>query len=245
VGSCRVSNCGNLRARAHPLCDLFDYLSIRARDKADFSPLGYDLLNGPLRRLATNPAGVVSLLIQAKNLADNLKVAFNTTSGVPDNVLFYDPKPRTGNSTDNWLATVGTLVLEWTRLSDLTGIREYGQLAQRAENYLLDPHPASSEPFPGMVGSHILLSNGSFADDYGSWAGGTDSFYEYLIKMYVYNPASFALYRDRWILAADSTMKYLASNPTTRPDLTFLAAYSGKTPYFISGHCKSFYFLFV
>jgi mannosyl-oligosaccharide alpha-1,2-mannosidase len=199
---------------------------------------GYDLLKGPLKQYALNTAGVDSLLKQAKSLADTLKVAFDTPTGIPDNSLYFNP-PRREGLVDNWLATVGTLVLEWTRLGDLTGQKVYGDLAQKAESYLLQPKPASSEPFPGMVGSRLWIENGTFADNQGSWNGGTDSFYEYLIKMYVYDPKRFGSYKDRWVKAADSSMKYLASHPSTRPDLTFLSAYSGKLVYFAAGHRES------
>ncbi len=131
-----------------------------------------------------------------------------TPTGIPDNSLYFNP-PRKEGLQDNWLATVGTLVLEWTRLGDLTGVKSYGDLAQRGESYLLKPLPASAEPFPGMVGSRIWIANGTFADNQGSWNGGTDSFYEYLIKMYVYDPKRFASYKDRWVKAADSSMSIL------------------------------------
>lgn len=45
--------------------------------------------------------------------------------------------------------------------------------------------------------------------------------------MYVYDSARFEAYRDRWILAADSSIARLTSRPSSRPDLTFLAEYSG------------------
>jgi mannosyl-oligosaccharide alpha-1,2-mannosidase len=196
------------------------------------------LLKGPLKQYALDTAGVDSLLKQSQRLADNLKVAFDTPSGVPDNSLFFNP-PRKEGLDNNYLATIGTLVLEWTRLSDLTGNKVYTDLTQKGESYLLSPHPASAEPFPGMVGSTVWIANGTFADNQGSWNGGDDSFYEYLIKMYVYDPVRFATYKDRWVLAADSSMKYLASHPTTRPELTFLSAYAGTTVYYQAGHRKS------
>ena len=101
------------------------------------------------------------------------------------------------NSTTNGLATVGSLVLEWTRLSDLTGNDTYAQLTAKAESYLLNPRPATSEPFPGLMGTNVDVSSGEFTDAVGGWTGGDDSFYEYLIKMYVYDPTRFGAYRDR------------------------------------------------
>lgn len=75
-------------------------------------------------------------------------------------------------------------MLEWTRLSDLTGNTTYADLTQKAESYLLNPQPQPfAEPFPGLVGTNIGIENASFADNNGGWNGGDDSFYEYLIKV--------------------------------------------------------------
>lgn len=88
-------------------------------------------------------------------------------------------------------------MLEWTRLSDLTGKPIYAELTQKAESYLLNPQPAGGEPFPGLLGSHVNLMTGDFIDTSGGWSGGTDSFYEYLIKMYVYDKSRFEFYKER------------------------------------------------
>ena len=172
---------------------------------------GYDLLKGPLSNLTTNVSLVDTLLTQSKNLADSLKFAFDTPSGVPSNTLNF-VSHTTDGSTTNGLADIGTLCLEWQRLSDLTGDPSYGDLAQRAESHLLNPLPESNEPFPGLVGTNVNISNGVFLDATGGWNGGDDSFYEYLIKMYVYDSSRYGNYSDRWIMAADSTIKYLTSN---------------------------------
>ncbi|CAM1506517.1 Fc.00g061580.m01.CDS01 [Cosmosporella sp. VM-42] len=200
----------------------------------------YDLLTGPFSDLVSDPAQVDALALQAGNLADGLKVAFTTPSGFPDWGVRFNPTIRRGDHGYNSLAGSGTLVLEWTRLSDVTGNEEYAKLTQKAEQYLLRPQPASSEPFPGLVGHNINTKDGKFRDSNGGWSGGTDSFYEYLIKMYVYDPKSFGEYKDRWIEAADSTMKHLASHPSSREDLTFLMGYSGTTTHPASGHLACF-----
>lgn len=125
---------------------------------------------------------VDSLLKQAAYLANNLSYAFETPSGIPHNNLVFSSRSNDGSDT-NGLATAGTLVLEWTRLSDLTGNDTYAQLTQQAESYLLEPQPSSSEPWPGLVGTNIDVSTGQFVDAVGGWNGGDDSFYEYLIKV--------------------------------------------------------------
>lgn len=188
-----------------------------------------------------------AILAQAVRLADALSVAFDTPSGIPDNMLIFDPAtgPRRVGQKTNGIATIGTLVLEWTRLSDLTGNSTYAELSQRAESFLLNPQPSKiAEPFPGLLGTNVNISTGLFVDSNGGWGGGTDSFYEYLIKMYLYDPDRFDLYRDRWILAADSSIEFVASHPSTRPDLTFLGGWRGPrgntTLRFSSGHLDCF-----
>jgi len=200
----------------------------------------YDLMSGNVTGRAYQASELKAILDQAVRLANNLKVAFDTPSGVPDNGLRFGP-PRKVGSTTNGIATIGTLVLEWTRLSDLTGNPEYGRLAQRAESYLLNPQPTHiGEPFPGLLGTGVSIETGRFVDGNGGWGGGDDSFYEYLIKMYLYDPSRFAHYRDRWTTAVDSSMRYLVSHPTSRPDLTYLAMWDNQTLRFVSEHLACF-----
>ncbi|KAK0617262.1 glycoside hydrolase family 47 protein [Immersiella caudata] len=200
----------------------------------------YDLMTGNATGKTSDSKRVNAVLKQAVHLADNLMVAFDTQSGVPDNNLWFNP-PRKAGSEHNSIATVGTLVLEWTRLSDITGNPLYGKLAQRAESYLLSPRPKLGEPFPGLLGTNLKISNGEFIESSGGWGGGDDSFYEYLIKMYLYDPNSFSEYKRRWILAADSSMKYLISHPSSRPELTYLAMWrDSKTLDFVSEHLACF-----
>ncbi|KAM0459724.1 hypothetical protein ACHAPV_005438 [Trichoderma viride] len=199
----------------------------------------YDLLKGPFKSVVKNQTLVNNLLTQAESLANGLKVSFNTTSGVPDPTVYFNPTYRNSGTGNNNVAEIGTLVLEWTHLSDLTGNPLYGQLAQKGESYLLNP-TGSPEAWPGLVGTYVSTGNGQFQDSNGSWSALSDSFYEYLIKMYLYDPDTFGEYKDRWVLAADSTIAHLASHPTSRQDLTFLSQYSGQTTSPQSGHLASF-----
>lgn len=186
---------------------------------------GYDLLAGPFSHLAPNVRAIDDLLAQAVNLADALAFAFDTPSGVPHNDINIVSRTPSSDSQTNGLATTGTLVLEWQHLSDLTHAAQYGALAQKAESYLLSPAPSWNVPFPGLLGTGINISSGLLTDATGGWNGGDDSFYEYLIKMFVYNPEKYPQYRDAWIRAADSTIKHLASHPSSQPQLTFLSSY--------------------
>ncbi|GAP88406.1 putative glycoside hydrolase family 47 protein [Rosellinia necatrix] len=205
----------------------------------------YDFLTGPFEGKVDKDS-VQTILDQAVTLADLLSVAFDTPSGVPNNdLIFNGPNgPVQGSANTNGIATIGTLILEWTRLSDLTGDDKYAKLTRAGEDYLLNvKNPEVGEPYPGLIGTDVNIADGTFANGRGGWNGGTDSFYEYLIKMYMYDTERFGVFKDRWIAAIDSTIKYLASHPSTRPELTFLAAYSGAGKdklRFSSGHLACF-----
>ena len=137
---------------------------------------GYDLLSGPLSSLADRPEDVEALLAQAITLANNLSYAFETPTGVPWNILDFATRGNDGSP--NGLATIGTLILEWTRLADLSGNTTYAELVNKAESYLLNVSPTSSEPFPGLLGMNIDPVTGQFLDARGGWTGGADSYYE-------------------------------------------------------------------
>lgn len=181
-----------------------------------------------------------SLLTQATNLANNMSFAFKTPTGVPFGVL--DTANQVPEYKDwNSLAGAGSLVLEWTRLSDITGNPKYAKLTAKAQSYFMDPKPSSMEPFPGLLGTEIDIDTGKLRNNRGGWGGRADSFYEYLLKMYVYDPDRFGLYKDRWILAADSTMTYLTSHPPLRPNLTFVSEFMGSRRLMRGEHLSCFH----
>lgn len=193
----------------------------------------YDLLKGPFDYLDVDSTKVDALLTQATALADVLKFAFNTSSGIPVNYLYIENQTFSDISLgeDNvtyvaGLAELGSLQIEWQRLSDLTGNPEYGELVQRAESYFLEP---SYETWPGLTGSLFSTDTGEILDVYGGWTSGNDSAYEYLVKMYAYDPARYAQYGERFTLAADSSIAHILSSPTTRPDLSMVSTWGPGT----------------
>ncbi|KAI4741060.1 glycoside hydrolase family 47 protein [Aureobasidium sp. EXF-12298] len=186
---------------------------------------GVDLLTGPYQHLTESPDEITALKIQAVSLANKMKFAFDTPTGIPANNLdfkgeHYDIDQSTG------LAVAGTLVLEWTRLSDMVHVTKFANLTQTAEEYLLHPtyRNATIQPLPGLRGTNIDLRTGAFLDAAGGWGGGDDSYFEYLIKMFVYDPVHFSDYKDEWLHAVESSSSSeISSHPYSRPDLTFLS----------------------
>lgn len=190
----------------------------------------YDLINngvGGAPAGGYNQSHVDALLWQARTLSDKLKPMFDTPTGIPMMFVNFTTNIASnsagdqGNSTTQNTAITGTIIHEWHRLSDLTGDPSYRTLADRAESHLINPHPAPKYPF--LVGGTIDFISGNFTTFDAGWQSGIDSFYEYLIKTYIYNPASTpAAYRDFWLGAANSTLENLALHPFEHEELTFI-----------------------
>ena len=133
-----------------------------------------------------------------------------------------------------------TLPLEYQRLSDLTGDSTYGDLNKKTVSYFLNPQPASNSPFPGIIGQNFDPSTGQSQDADGGFTGGSDSFYEYLVKAYLYDEDSYGDYMDFWKNTANSAQTILASHPSSRTDLTWLASWKNTTLSYYSEHCEFF-----
>lgn len=133
----------------------------------------WDLLNGPYSSMAKDEGLRKALYSQMVNLGDALSCAFDTPSGVPRN--WVDPALcKSDDGTSNTVAGAGTLILEFSRLTDITGEPKYARLARRAESHLLNPHPSEYEIWPGIIGSFLSVANGDMINVKGSWGSLAD-----------------------------------------------------------------------
>lgn len=192
----------------------------------------YDLLHSGDFPNPYNQDHVESLLQQAKTLADGLKHAYDTPTGLPaGDVNFTTMQPvmsifsydgQIYNSTNT--AQAGTFILEWFRLTDLTGDESYRTIVERSENYLVNPNPPPK--YPGLVGTELNTDTGEFLTYDGGWHAGVDSFLEYLIKTYVYNSTMKVTgeYKDFWLKAVQSSKEHIALHPYNFPQTTFLSS---------------------
>jgi hypothetical protein len=133
----------------------------------------WDLLMNPFSYMANDTELRHALYTQMTRLGDVLSCAFDSSSGIPHE--WIDPTTcQSDQGVRNTVAGAGTMILEFARLSDITGNQTYASLAQRAEQYLLEPQPASGEPFPGLLGSFISVETGEILDSQGSWGAFAD-----------------------------------------------------------------------
>ena len=142
------------------------------------------------------------LLRLALDLASRLLPAFQTATGLPYprvnlryGIPFYANAPSNNNAeagqciageqpaserTETCAAGAGSLILEFTTLSRLTGIPIFEQLAKRAFWAVWERRSALD-----LVGSGLDVESGLWTNSYTGIGAGIDSFYEYAAKSYM------------------------------------------------------------
>jgi mannosidase alpha-like ER degradation enhancer 2 len=115
----------------------------------------------------------------ATELAERLLPAFNSPTGMP----FRYVNLRTGETRDSASnpAEIGTLMLEFGVLSKVTGNPlYYGKAKHAVEEVFRRRSPL------GLVGSTIDVRTGNWLDTRSHVGGGIDSYYEYLLKSWLF-----------------------------------------------------------
>jgi len=152
-----------------------------------------------------------ALLSKAKEVTDKLAFAWSGTRSNPDIPYGYldfatnKVVDRTAN-----IAEAGTLVLEWETLTKYTGNSTYRTLTERALKHIATL-PA---PLPGLAAQGINPKTGAFIGGYVTWSGGSDSYFEYLIKHARLSNTDDSLYASTWLTAVDSSIKTLLKKST-------------------------------
>ncbi|KAH9164855.1 seven-hairpin glycosidase [Lactarius sanguifluus] len=153
------------------------------------------------------------LVDKAKQLVDKLSAAWVQENKIPyDSVDFNTNSPVKANSS---IASAGTLTMEWARLSKYTGDDKYRKLAEGAALTIVN-NPA---PFPGLPGQGIDPSTGQppavqLTAVPQTWGGGSDSYFEYLIKYAHLSNTDDTTFANAWSTAVDSSIRYLKQTST-------------------------------
>lgn len=166
-------------------------------------------------------------LDQAETLARTLSVAFDTPSGFPVPVVKFYPQHEKVPAQNTTLAELGSIMLEWVRLGDVSGVKDYSKKIEQIGIRLHHPMPRSSQPFSGLFANRVNLTDGWFLGEDGGWNDEGRLYYEALIKLWTYDPIRFHLYKGWWIKAADSVIENLQSFPDVHQELHFLSDFSG------------------
>jgi ER degradation enhancer, mannosidase alpha-like 2 len=146
------------------------------------------------------------LLELADDLAQRLMPVFNSPTGMP----YVEVNLKTGavRGEDTNPAEVGTMLLEFGTLSKLTHKPEYYAKAKRAVVALYNRRSAI-----GLFGSGINIRTGAWTGFTSNVGGGSDSYYEYLLK-------AWKLFGDKdceqmWETSVAAINKYDADDAST------------------------------
>ncbi|KAI9296769.1 mannosyl-oligosaccharide 1,2-alpha-mannosidase MNS1 [Neoconidiobolus thromboides FSU 785] len=121
------------------------------------------------------------LLEKAVQLADALLPAFNSPSGLPFYRIDFSSKQPDYNKNRVILAEIGSVQLEFTRLSVITGDPKYKNAALKVYD-LLD---LLKKPSTGLYPLYLNVVTGQFDSKEISFGALGDSYYEYLLKLHI------------------------------------------------------------
>ena len=152
-------------------------------------------------------SGRSSFFDQAARIARLMLPSFATASGVPCN-SFPVAAPGCGSAN---LAEVGTLQMEFVYLTHVTGDAVFATAAERVIRSLALARNRSGCDLTGLYASGISVQDGSASGCSASVGGGNDSFYEYLVKLWLLTNkhASFDQYKRMWDAHAVGALKHL------------------------------------
>ncbi|HUX83778.1 MAG TPA: glycoside hydrolase family 47 protein [Chitinophagaceae bacterium] len=120
--------------------------------------------------------GDSGFLRKAVDLAARLAPAFRSPTGMP--YRFVNLRTGATRDAESNPAEVGTMLLEYGTLTRLTGDPAYYRRAKKALMALYRRKSSKT----GLVGSGINVRTGHWTGKESSIGGGTDSYYEYLLK---------------------------------------------------------------
>ncbi|KAK3185767.1 hypothetical protein K4F52_005423 [Lecanicillium sp. MT-2017a] len=162
------------------------------------------------------------LLRKAIELGDALYAAFDTPNRLPPPRLDYK-KAKEGRQqayARSSLAEAGTLSLEFTRLSQLTGDPKYYDATERLKTFFY--RTQNKTAIPGLWTNDMNFRDENPLEDAFSLGGGSDSMYEYLPKMHALLGGLDPEYEAMATQALEAARDNLLYKPMTRNDSNIL-----------------------
>ncbi|KAF3896134.1 alpha-1,2-Mannosidase [Trichophyton interdigitale] len=157
------------------------------------------------------------LLEKAIDLGDLLYIAFDTPNRMPVLRWFWlasKEKRDQDASNINVLAELGSLSVEFTRLTQLTGDPKYYDAIQRITNVLDKNQDYTALPGLWPISIDALTPN-FMSDNRFSFGGLADSLYEYLPKEYLMLGGRSSQYRTMYEKAIHVAKKHMFFRPMT------------------------------
>ncbi|EED21959.1 mannosyl-oligosaccharide alpha-1,2-mannosidase, putative [Talaromyces stipitatus ATCC 10500] len=168
------------------------------------------------------------LLRKAQQLGDFLYGAFNTENGIPTPYYWWENVGTGKIESENGVvvAQIGSLSLEFIRLSQVTGDAKYADAIQKITDQLAQTQNSNALPgiwpsYADCKGESLSFSNRDFT--LGAFA---DSLYEYLPKTHLLLPSSSSVaqqYLEMYRIALHSFSRHLFFRPSLpgEPDILY------------------------
>ncbi|CAO2656465.1 Nn.00g052680.m01.CDS01 [Neocucurbitaria sp. VM-36] len=170
-------------------------------------------------------SGDKRLLNKAREVGEMLHHAFDTPNHMPVTRWNFraagEGKPQVADE-QVLIAEIGSLTMEFTRLSQLTGDPKWYDAVTRVTR-LLEEQQGKTK-LPGMWPIVINARKADFTEDNGFSLGSmADSTYEYLSKMYALLGGRDAIYMKMYEKAMETAAKHALFRPSTPEDSDLLA----------------------
>ncbi|KAH8113846.1 seven-hairpin glycosidase [Phellopilus nigrolimitatus] len=149
-----------------------------------------------------------ALIAKAKEVTDKMAFAWVGDNAIPFGEMNFttnEPVIQASN-----IAEAGSLTMEWSTLSRLTGNDTYRNLSEKSVLQMI----SLPDPLPGLAPQCIDPSTGQFDCAYITWGGGSDSYFEYLLKYAMLTENANPIFLDTWRLAVDSSIRNLTRTST-------------------------------
>ncbi|QUC20359.1 uncharacterized protein UV8b_04600 [Ustilaginoidea virens] len=158
------------------------------------------------------------LLQKAVELGDALYMAFDTPNRLPTHWLSYEKAAKGETVGDETIsgAASGSLCVEFTRLSQITGNSKYYDATERVKRfyYAYQNHTK----LPGLWPWNMNFRDGKIDDSFFTFGAGADSQYEYLPKMHALLGGLDPDYVEMTTTALDAGRDHLLFKPMTPRD---------------------------
>ncbi|KAM5352320.1 hypothetical protein ACJ41O_005043 [Fusarium nematophilum] len=164
------------------------------------------------------------LLGKAIELGEMLYATFDTPNRLPSHWLYFNDAKKGRQKADSSMsgAAGGSMSLEFTRLSQITGNPKFFDATERVKQFFLTTQ--STTKIPGLW-PHVMNYRTETADENRFTLGaGGDSLYEYLPKMHALMGGLDPEYVQMTNQALEAAKKHLLYRPRNPQDLNILMA---------------------
>jgi mannosyl-oligosaccharide alpha-1,2-mannosidase len=164
------------------------------------------------------------LLVKAVELGDAIYAAFDTPNRLPTRWLDFDKAKKGVQMAELSMSTAagGTLCMEFTRLSQLTGDPKYYDATERVKRFFYDFQ--NKTKIPGLWPIDVDYRREDMSGSVFSLGAGADSLYEYLPKMDALLGGLDPEYQEMATKSLDAAKENILFRPMTPTDADILLA---------------------